>query len=139
MSRFAGLGASVDKPTRCYLSIPVSGRPPLLSRDGDPAYIDCLSLDSREAGAQRRASAIARLDRRAAKLTADDIEAEQVGMLVALITGWRLYSLAGDPLDVECDEAAKRELMSDPTFAWVRRQVEEHIGDLGNWLSATAN
>lgn len=139
MSKFAGLGASVDKPTRCYLSIPTAGRPPLVSRDGDRAYIDCLSLDSREAGAQRRASAIARLERRAARLTADDIEAEQISMLVALISGWRLYSLAGDLLDVECDEAAKRELMSDPTFAWVRRQVEEHIGDLGNWLGATAS
>ena len=139
MSKFAGLAAAVDKPTRCMLSIPVAGRPPLVSRDGDQAYIDCLSLDSREAGAQRRASAIARLERRAARLTADDIEAEQVAMLVALIAGWRLYSLSGEPLDVACDEAAKRELMSDPTFAWVRRQVEEHVGDLGNWLGATAS
>ena len=59
-----------------------------------------LEAELQAAGAQRRASAIARLDRRAARLTADDIEAEQVSMLVALIAGWRLYSLAGEPLDV---------------------------------------
>ena len=49
-----------------------------------------------------------------------------------------LFSLAGDAMDVPCDDAAKRELMTDQTFAWIRRQVEEHVGDLGNWLRATA-
>jgi hypothetical protein len=42
-------------------------------------------------------------------------------------------------MDVPCDDAAKRELMTDQTFAWIRRQVEEHVGDLGNWLRATAS
>lgn len=138
MSKFAGLAAPVDKPSRCFLSIPTIGRPALVSRDGEPAWIDVLSLDSRAAAAQRRASAIARLEKRAGRLTADDIEAEQVEMLVCLIAGWRLFSLAGDAMDVPCDDAAKRELMTDQTFAWIRRQVEEHVGDLGNWLRATA-
>lgn len=139
MSKLSGLAATVDKPSRCYLYIPTVNRPPLASPDGQQAWIDVLSLDSLPAAAQRRSTALARLDKRASKISLEDLEAEQAEMLAALIVDWRLVALDGSPIDVPCSRETARELATMPTFAWVRRQLEEHIADLGNFMRATAS
>lgn len=138
MTGLSKLAAAVDTPSRCYLSIPIAGRPPLVSATGERAWIDVLSLDSAPAHRQRRAAALARLDKRAPTMTVEDLEAEQAAMLAALIVDWRLVGLDGQPIDVPCTPDTARELATERVFAWVRRQVEEHIADLGNFMRATA-
>ena len=137
MSKLAKLAADVDKASRCYLYVPTGGRPPLASPDGHHAWVDVLSLDSAAAAAQRRSTALARLDKRAARISLEDLEAEQAEMLAVLIVDWHLIGLDGQAIDVPCAPETRRELVTEPTFAWIRRQLEEHVSDLGNFMRAT--
>lgn len=66
--------------------------------------------------------------------TVESIESEAIDLLVACTTGWRtgdspVIEWAGEKL--EYSEANARRLYSE---TWIRSQVDEAIGDLGNFM-----
>lgn len=138
MSKFSGLALAVDKPQRMALLHPVT-RQPLRDADGNEAYIDLWSGDSEVARKQERAITTRRLAVRGrTKITAGEIEADAVDMLVALTAGWRLLDLDGRPIDVPYTSQNARELYQEPALAWLRAQVDEFCGDRANFSPASS-
>lgn len=138
MSKFAGLGLKVETPARMTILHPGTRQPLRIAGADDVAFLDLLSMDSAAAQAHQRAVTNRRLAARTRKLTAEEIEAEGVDLLVALTRGWRLATLDGQPLDVPFSTADARELYGAPEMAWLKLQASEFVGDAGNFLPATA-
>lgn len=141
MNSFAGLELAVEKPQRMTLMHPVTGQP-IRDGDGNEAWIDLYSADSKIArdhsnAIQRRRLAAART-RGATAVTPEQLDAEAVDLLAALTTGWRLLTLAGEPLDVPFSPQHARELYSSPALSWVRVQADEFAASRGNFAPASS-
>ena len=61
------------------------------------------------------------------------MEADGTALLAALTKGWSLVTLDGAPIDVPCTPENARELYGTPDLAFIRRQVDEFVADLGNY------
>lgn len=133
MSKFAGLAVRGDQPSRMTIHHPATGLP-LRDADGNPAWIDLLSMDSKAAQQIQRAAQNRRLERRVRKLTAEDLAAEETDLLAALTAKWRLLTLDGAAIEVECNAPNAAELYSLPELAWLREQVSGFVADRGNFL-----
>lgn len=133
MSKFSGLAVRGDQPSRMTIHHPGTGLP-LRDADGLPAWIDLLSMDSKAAQQIQRAAQNRRLERRIRKLTAEDLAAEEIDLLAALTSKWRLLTLDGAAIDVECSAANAAELYALPELAWLREQVSGFVADRGNFL-----
>lgn len=132
MSKFSGLGVSVEAPVRMDIYNPVTRQPLRNAETGETAYIDVLSSASKEGRAHERAvtDQIIRLGNRA-RLTADQIEANATEKAAKLTRGWSLVTLYGQPIDVPYSEMEARELYT--AQPWVRDQVLSFADDLGNF------
>jgi hypothetical protein len=139
MTKFAGLGVAVDQPTRMTILHPVTGQPIRRSDTGEPAWIDVLSADSKAARDHEREMQNRRLRSRARRITAEELEAEGIELLVSLTKAWSLATLDGDPLDVPCTPENARELYASPELAFIRRQVNEAAADAGNFPARTTS
>ncbi len=135
MSKFAGASLAVDTPFRVELLHPVTNTP-LRDKDQNTAYVEVLSHDSQKARQHQRDVANRRLRRGAGKITAEEIEAENVDLMVALTAGWYLLDLEGNPLNVEFNEANARELYSTREVRWIRDQVDEAAAERKNFSKA---
>lgn len=133
MSKFAALAVQADAPARMTILHPVTGEP-LVDADGSPAWIDVHSADSAAAQKHHRAVQNRRLQSRARKITAEELEAEGIDLLAALTAGWRLLGLDGTPLDIPCNRQNAAELYAEPSAAWIREQVNAFAADRGNFL-----
>lgn len=133
MSKFAALAVKADAPSRMTILHPATGEP-LLDAEGNPAWIDIHSTDSPVALRHQRAAQNRRLQSRARKVTAEDLEAEGIDLLAALTAGWRLLGLDGAPLDIPCNRQNAAELYAEPSAAWIREQVNAFAADRGNFL-----
>lgn len=143
-NKFAGLGVAVDAPARMTIVHPVTGQPlRLLGLDGEPtgeaAWIDLISADSAAARQHQREAQNRRLRARARSITAETIEADGTDLLAVLTRGWALATLDGTPIDVPCTPENARELYATPELAWLRRQVDEFVADLGNFPAKTTS
>ena len=139
MSKFSGLAVPTDRPARMTILHPVTGQPIRRIDTGEPAWIDVLSADSKAARDHERAAQNRRLQSRARRITADEIEAEGVELLVALTKGWSLATLDGEAHDVPFSPEAAREFYGAPELAFVRRQVNDFAADLGNFQARTTS
>jgi hypothetical protein len=139
MSKFSGLAVPTDHPARMTILHPVTGQPIRRTDSGEVAWIDVLSADSKVARDHERAAQNRRIQSRARRITADDIEAEGVELLVSLTRGWSLATLEGDPLDVPCTPDNAREFYCSPELAFIRRQVNDFAADLGNFQARTTS
>jgi hypothetical protein len=133
MSKFAALAVKADAPSRMTVLHPATGEP-LTDADGNPAWIDVHSTDSPVAQRHQRAAQNRRLQSRARKITAEELEAEGVDLLAVLTADWRLLALDGTPLDIPCNRANAAELYAEPAAAWIREQVNVFAADRGNFL-----
>lgn len=133
MSQFAALAVKADAPSRMIIMHPATGEP-LLGADGEPAWIDLHSTDSPAAQKHQRAAQNRRLQSRARKITAEELESEGVDLLATLTAGWRLLGLDGAVLDIPCTRANAAELYAEPAAAWIREQVNMFAADRGNFL-----
>jgi acyl-CoA reductase-like NAD-dependent aldehyde dehydrogenase len=138
-NKFAGLAVATDRPARMTILHPVTGQPIRRTDSGEAAWIDILSADSKAARDHEREMQNRRLRSRARRVTAEEIEAEGIELLVALTKGWSLATLEGEPLDVPFTAEAARELYSSPDLAFIRRQVNEFAADLGNFPARTTS
>ena len=133
MSRFAALAVQADAPARLHVLHPATGQP-LLCAAGEPAWIDLHSMDSKPAHDYQRALRNRRIASRARKVTAEELEAEGVGLLAAVTAAWRLVGLDGAVLDVPCTRDNAAELDAERSLGWLREQVDGFVGDRGNFL-----
>jgi hypothetical protein len=123
------LAFDVSQTADVHLLHPVT-RQPLRDKDGNPAYVRVVSLDSPEVQAVQKAAINKRLNTRGrGKMTADELEAERAETLVAATKGWYLVTLDGDKLDVPFSQAVARNVYTDARFSWIREQVNEAVED----------
>jgi hypothetical protein len=139
MSKFAGLGVATDRAARMTILHPVTGQPIRRTDNGEVAWIDILSADSKAARDHEREMQNRRLRSRARRITAEELEAEGIELLVALTQGWSLATLDGDPMEVPCTAENARELFSTPDLSFIRRQVNDFAADLGNFPARTTS
>lgn len=143
MSKFGALELDVAKPARMIVVHPVT-RQPLREIGDDPdapgkeAFIDLYSGDSDQARRHQRAIQRRRLAMRGrGRVTPEEIEADAIEFLCAVTAGWYLLDLQGRPLNVEFSPEAARELYANDAVAWLRDQVDEYVGDRGNFSKAS--
>lgn len=139
MSKFAALAIEVEKPSRMVLVHPVS-RQPVRDKEGKEAFINLYSADSEMARKHQRAVTRRQLAMRGrAKNTPEELEANAVGLLAALTApDWYLVDFNGDPIDVPYSPENARELYTEPAVSWIREQVDEYVGDRGNFSKASS-
>ncbi len=65
-------------------------------------------------------------------INAEEIEANAVDILVAATAGWTIDNFGGQPFPFNPDNA--RKLYSTPNLRWIRDQVDQHMGDEGNFI-----
>jgi hypothetical protein len=133
MSRFSGLALDVDTPARMTITHPSTGQP-LRDGDGEPAWIDLLSMDSPPVMKAQRAAQNRRLAGKARRLTAEELFAESTEVMAAATKGWRLLTLQGDAIEAPCSPGNAAELYAMPELAWLRDQVDSFLADRGNFL-----
>jgi hypothetical protein len=139
-----GLGASVDAPQRMTLVHPKTGKVlrEIVTDDegkavpGREAYIDLYSSDSELVAKHQRAVTAKRLSRRnKANLTIEEIEESGIETLVVLTADWFLVTLEGEPIeDFPCTPENARAIYGAPSMAWIKRQVDEFAGEVGNFV-----
>lgn len=67
------------------------------------------------------------------KPSAEVMNEEAVELLVAVSAGTKNFVFEGAEFSGTAE--AFRKLYSDPKFSWIRQQVDEAIGDVGNFLT----
>ena len=135
--KFAGLALATDVAQRMTIIHPGT-RQPLRQADGAEAWIDLHSIDSAAARKTIRAQQDRRLRMRAARATAEELDADAVELLAALTAAWSLCSLEGEAIDVPCNAANAQELYAMPALAWLREQVDSFVADRGNFRRAAS-
>lgn len=140
MSKFSGMALAVDKPSRMTIVHPATLQP-IVNGDGEVAYVDVFSMDSELARKHRRSSTQVRIDQASksgrARLNAGQLESEEVDILADLTAGWRLISLDGSDIDIECTAQNARDLYGDPGTAWLFEQVNEFARSRENFSKAS--
>jgi hypothetical protein len=134
MSKFSAMALPVDVPARMTILHPGT-RQPLVDPSGEAAWIDLISLDSKEAQAFDTSELQKRADQRGRSANIIT-EAEQVTVRkYALLTkGWHLVGWDGEVIDLPCTETNAIELYSDNTMRWVRDQVDVFVANRANFL-----
>jgi len=94
--------------------------------------IKLLGVDSDVYQKQVRKNNDRRFKKRRFKLTADEVEAENVELLVAVTKEWENMIEHGQP--VEFNAANVRRIYTDKKYSWIREQVDEFAGDRANFL-----
>lgn len=123
MTKFGSLALAVDKPQKMVLIHPSNGQP-ICDEDGNKAYIELLSFDSAAARAYDIEIANRRLQNTTRKaLTAEELDAEEIGKLVCLTKNWLLIQPDKTVLNVECTPENAKELYSANSTAWIAEQA----------------
>lgn len=139
-SPFAGMGLTVDQPTRMPIVCPRTMEP-MVDADGNEGFIMLMSSDSHAGREYDRKLQIDRIGRRQQTKSkiVEQAEAEQTEKLVALTKGpWHLVGFDGQPIDLPCNTANARALYSDPATVWLRDQVQLWVTDRANFLPGPA-
>lgn len=127
---------ALNETTALHIKHPVSGE--LLYADEDkkkPVVAHLYGPSSkvyRAANLKLRNRAIKRQASKQ-KLTAEQIEQEGIGFLVACSD--KIDNLAFNGSPVDCPEAFN-EMYTNPKFDWLKSQIDECIGDTANFLEA---
>jgi hypothetical protein len=140
MSKFDKLAIGVDTPARLFLNHPITLKP-LVDKDGNPAWIDLLSNESTSAQRHERVVTDHRLDARSRgkKISAAEIEADNVDRVVVLTVAWSLVWLDGTPaVDAPFTAENAREIYGLPGLQWIREQVEAWVGTRANFWRPAA-
>lgn len=138
MTGFDSLALDTDKPTKMTLNHPKTNSP-LVDAQGQMAFILLYGMDSEAAQKAKKDATTRNLRRRnRSTLTADELEANNVEFLVALTAGWHLVNPAGEAVDHPFSAANARQLYANPKMSWIREQVDEFVGDRGNFLNTSS-
>jgi hypothetical protein len=135
--KFGGLALAVDVAMRMSILHPIT-RQPLRDKDGNDCWIDLLAAESSVGRAHDRFTIDNQIRVGAKRLTAEQIDASLTEKLSKLTKAWKLASLDGEPLDVECTPANARELYAIQELSWLRSAVLEFAVELGNFRPAAS-
>lgn len=109
----------------------------ILFPNGEPAGMT-VTLQGTDAKEPRRV--LKKWDKIASRnrngLDFDQKEQAGVEFLAACIVDWNGYDNEGVP--IECTEEAKVELLKESVTRFVRRQIDEEVGDVGSFLLISA-
>ena len=108
---------------------PASGEE-LTTDDGGQIYIELLGMDSPEYRQLIRAAATRNVSRGRKRPSPELLEQEGITLLAGVTKGWGGVVVGGEVIAFS-PEAAKR-LYTD--YAWIREQVDEFVGERGNFL-----
>lgn len=126
---------SLKDTTLLLLKHPVTEE--ILYADGDekkkPAGIELFGT-----GSKQYRNAISSMQNRALKrgkkqATAEQMREEAVELLTACSSSAQNFTYQGKPL---LDADAFRAIYSDPSFSWLKEQVDAGLGDVSNFLAA---
>jgi glutamine amidotransferase-like uncharacterized protein len=113
-----------DVGAECVIKNPVTG-------EDTPAYLMLAGADSLVYKHAQHRIANARINRKStARITIEEIEAEQIGVLVECTIGWDGMVMGG--VEMPFDRATVRRMYEK--FPTVREQAEQFISDRGNYL-----
>lgn len=96
------------------------------------AWIEVLSPQSDAYQKAQKAYQNQRINARKAGTTIDDVNREMSDVIAKCIVAWNNIEMDGQPL--ECDYANAFMILSDRRFAWLRKQVDDYIGNEGNFI-----
>lgn len=117
---------------KCHLEHPSTGE--ALFSDGKPMTISVLGKHSKEF--DRAMNAISeRIAGRRKKISAHQAKANAVELLAAVTVGWDNITLGGENL--EFSKANVK--MVYTRFHWIRDQVDEFVGEIGNFMETAPN
>ncbi|MFO0271362.1 MAG: hypothetical protein ACK53W_12610 [Gemmatimonadota bacterium] len=97
---------------------------------GEAVSLRLAGIDSERYRAHVRRSTNRRIQNRSRKVTAEDIEAEALDLLVAVTLGWTGIDLDGKPLPYSAANA-KTLYTRCP---WMREQADVFVGDRANFF-----
>jgi glutamine amidotransferase-like uncharacterized protein len=113
-----------EEGAKCVLKDPLTG-------EDTPAYLILAGMDSSIYKQAQHKIANARINRKStARITIEEIEAEQVGVLVECTLGWGGMVLKG----VEVPFDRKSVKMIYEKFPTVLEQAQQFVSDRGNYL-----
>lgn len=99
-----------------------------------PVTISLLGLESGIAKRLKRKFQARRLEKldkgKRMRLSPEQLEEERLDLYVALTQGWKGISWKQQPLEFTAPNAR----MLYQTLDWLQEQVQEHVGDLSNYL-----
>ncbi len=141
--KFGALSVPVDQPARLELMHPWTGQPLRSAPNGSgeepvAAYIDLLPATSAVGKMHDRQMLDKNLRRGVRRMSAEELEADQIEKLSKLTKGWQLVGLDGTKMDVEFSVANARELYSFPESGWITDQCRSFCEDLGNFRTAAS-
>ncbi len=141
--KFGALSVPVDQPARLELMHPWTGQPLRSAPNGSgeepvAAYIDLLPATSAVGKLHDRAMLDKNLRRGVRRMSAEELEADQIEKLAKLTKGWQLVGLDGTKIDVDFSVANARELYTMTESDWLVRQCQDFVADLGNFRVAAS-
>jgi len=122
--------ATAEDGAWLHLCHPATGAPLYKDQDDMPIRIRVRGQDSSVARRMETQMADRRLNRRAKKLSAEEIEREGLDLLTALVVEWEGIVLHGE--DVPCTPENVRQVLKQ--LRWVREQIDTFVGDRANFL-----
>ena len=123
-------GAS-SKAATLKLRNPKTGEDLLDKETGENVTIALLGIESEKSEQLQREVQRKRLKRGATKkLTPEQIENEGLALLAGLTVSWKHVGRGTEAL--ECTFENAKAIYRE--FPWIREQVDEFVGDLGNYL-----
>lgn len=131
--QLATMMVAADPPSRMTVINPYT-RQPLRGVDKETeAWVDVYSETSKPGRAFQRDQTDQIMMRRGRVQKAEDLEATLSDKAARLTAGWHLIGFDGQDLPIAFSVGNARDLYSMSEMAWLRDQVLEHAGDLGNW------
>jgi hypothetical protein len=113
-----------------HLLHPVTGDPLVDDVTGDDVVLTLAGMDSPRYRDHVRKITNKRMAQRRQKLSAEDVEADGLDLIVAMTLGWRNIELDGKPL--ACTPANARILYE--RAPWAREQADAFIGDRAHFF-----
>lgn len=128
--------AKSEKGAILELRSPVDGEIIIDEQSSKPVSLTLLGPDSKRYLSVSHDATNRRLEKRLrsnrAKITAEEVEADQLELLVECTVGWNGIRVGADYWDFSKDNARKLYRMQG--LSWIRQQAQEFIDERSNFL-----
>lgn len=104
---------------------------PLILENGDEMFIKLTGPYHPDFKRKDKEISNARFAKRKFKLTADEIQSEQIELAVVSVREWNIVI---DGVTPDVKPGTVRKILSDDKFEWIRVQITAFLGDEANFL-----
>jgi hypothetical protein len=129
---FADFALPTDTTSKCYIVNPAT-RQRLKDADGEECWIETYGYHS-ESAQKWRADREETLRKLGRDFNDEENEQDLGDMLARLTVNWQLVAPTGKRVSVECNYTNAKKLYTSPQHRWMRQQLIEWLGNLGNFL-----